>query len=280
MRVPWPLFRRAYEQYPRWQALVLWVQAIVATRDRIPSWLIRDLRKRCPGFIEHEATSPEPKLAALHLWEWVHNHEFGYAKGEGWLDALTFYGVRHPCSESAWAYWEHCENEWSKKQPKAFPTFGEWWRAALRMKLCDKLSYLAVAKAVETYVDWEALVSWLRPLFASNLELPPHVIAELERRCPGIGRYRDFSTPQDRQEKSELWRHLMRWGKDHCLAGPRRAGWLGCVLERVGSNPRHVRMVAYGKHWAKEWSEHPAPNYPSFRQWRQTVDHRIKARPN
>ena len=103
LRVPWSRFQRAYGEYPQWQALALWIQAVSAAQDSVPSWLIGDLRKRCLGFIEHEANSHEPKLMGLHLLEWAHNHEFASAKQEGWLDALTFYGVRHPRSECAWA---------------------------------------------------------------------------------------------------------------------------------------------------------------------------------
>lgn len=96
MRVPWSRFQKAYEEYPRWQALALWVQAIISARDSVPAWLTDDLRKHCPGFVEHEEASHAPKVMGLHLLEWAHNHEFGFAKRQGWLDALTFYGVRHP----------------------------------------------------------------------------------------------------------------------------------------------------------------------------------------
>jgi hypothetical protein len=49
--VPWPRFQKAYEEYPRWQALALWVQAVIAAGDSVPSWLTDDLRKHCPGFL-------------------------------------------------------------------------------------------------------------------------------------------------------------------------------------------------------------------------------------
>ena len=130
MRVPWLRFRKAYEEYPRWQALALWVQVVIAAGDSVPTWITDDLAKRCPGFVQHEATSHEPKLMGLHLLEWVHKHEFASAKEEGWLDALTFYGVRHPRSQSAWAYWEHCEEEWSRRSLSSYPNFEEWLAAA------------------------------------------------------------------------------------------------------------------------------------------------------
>jgi hypothetical protein len=241
-------------------------------QDDVPSWLVTDLRKRCPDFIEHEARSREPKLMALHLLEWIHKQEFSYAKRQGWLDALTFYGVRHPRSECAWVYWEHCENEWNRKQPSDFPLFDEWWHTALRMKLCSEIGYLEVAKTVETYIDWKALLLWLRPLFASTLKLPRHVLSELDRKCPGILERQNPGPPRGSQEKSRIRQLLMSWGKGHYLSEAERTGWLDSLLQRVHVHPRYVRLVTYGKHWAKEWSGARTPHYPSFRQWQQSAD--------
>jgi hypothetical protein len=277
MRVPWPRFRKAYEEYPRWQALVLWVQAIVATHHGIPSWLLADLQKRCPGFIERAAPSRERKLVALHLLEWVHNQEFGYAKRQGWLDALTFYGVRHARSECAWAYWERCENDWIKRPPYPFPAFEEWLREAQHMMLRDKISYRDVGKAVEKCLDWETLIVWLRPLFVANVNLPPHVTSEVKRRCPGIVECHNSGTQRGGKENSRMWRHLNRWRRDQCLSEANEAGWLDALLQRVRSHPLHVRLVIYGKHWAKAWPRNRSQTYPSFRQWRRAADRYILA---
>jgi hypothetical protein len=274
LRVSWTKFRRAYEEYPRWHALALWVQGIVAMQDHVPSWLVTDLRKYCPAFIEHEAGSHEPKLIALHLLEWIHDREFGYAKRQGWLDALTFYGVRHPRSECAWAYWEQFEKDWNRKQSNDFPLFDGWWHTALRMRLCGETSYLEVAKAVETYIDWKALLLWLWPLFASTVKLPRHVMSELDRKCPGI---LECQNPGPRQGTLEIWQRLVRWGKNHCLSEAKRAGWLHSLLQGVRFHPQHVRLVAYGRHWAKEWSGNRTRPYPTFRQWRQAANHFINA---
>ena len=47
MRVPWSNFRKAYEEYPRWHALTLWTNLIVASQGGVRSWLVEVLRKRC-----------------------------------------------------------------------------------------------------------------------------------------------------------------------------------------------------------------------------------------
>lgn len=279
LRVPWGRFRSAYEQYPRWQALALWSEVVVATAEgRIPPVLLVTLKKHCPGLIEGgEPTQPE--LLALHLLEWVHVRRFGYVKREGWFDALTFYGVRHPRSECAWLHWEHCETEWNRRQPKEFPLFDDWWHRALQMKLCDNAGYLEVARAVGACIDWKALLFWLRPLFSSNLKLPSHVMSELERSCPGILKWRNVTARPRNQEKSKMWRHVVKYGKDPCLSEAKEAGWLDFLTERVRSHPRYVRIVAYGKRWAKEWYRDHSYPYPSLGQWQQAADRYIAARP-
>jgi hypothetical protein len=268
VRVSWSRFRKAYEEYPGWQALALWTQAVIAAQDSVPSWLTDELRKRCPGFIEHEANSNEPKLMGLHLLEWAHNQEFAFAKRECWLDALTFYGVRHPRSECAWAYWESCEAQWSKDRPDTFPAFDEWWKEAQDMMLCDKISYCALGESVEKYLDWEALVLWLRPLFSSNAKLPMHVMSELRRKFPGILAKQNSERPPRDQENSKIWRRLIKWGNDHSLREAKEADSLDLLLQRVQSHPLHVRLVHYGKYWATEWSGRGVRFYPSFREWR------------
>ncbi|HEV2616631.1 MAG TPA: hypothetical protein VGU63_08500 [Candidatus Acidoferrales bacterium] len=276
MRVHWLKFRGAYEEYPEWRALVLWVEAILARQDGVPALLLADLKKRCPGFIEHEQASRDPKLMAFRLLEWIHTQRFGYARRQGWFDALTFYGVRHPRSESAWAYWEHCENEWERKPPVSLPTFEKWWSAAQGWELYGKASGLEVARAVETYSDWQALGLWLRPLLDTNLDLPAEAISELESRCPGISESEEFSTLGGRPERSKTLRLLAKRGKKHCLSEAKQAGWLDGLLERARSDPWHVRMASYAKHWNKEWSRNPAPRYPSFRQWQDAAEGYVK----
>ena len=231
-----------------------------------------ELEKHCPAFIEHEVRSREPKLIALHLLEWIHGHEFGYAKRQGWLDALTFYGVRHLRSECAWAYWEQFEKDWNRKQSEPYPLFDEWWHKALREELCNGTSHLEVAKAVERYIGWNALLLWFRPLFCSAVMLPSHVASELERRCPGVLGSQNSNSLKRSQEKSRIWQLLIRWGKGHYLSEAEQAGWLDSLLQGVRFHPRYVRLVTYGGHWAKEWSGNPTRPYPSFRQWELAAD--------
>lgn len=270
MRIPWLKFNKAYEEYPRWHALTLWAHVIIASEGGIPSWLISDLRERCPGFTLPEVLRPEP--IDLRLSEWVRNQKFGYAKRQGWLDALTFYGSRHLRSECVWNYWEQCEREWRKHKPKAFPTFDVWWRDAQETKLCEKISYHESRRIVENYLKWKALEWWVRPLLVSHTEMPTHVLSELKQLCASIIGSGNRSTSGGGKEDSEIWRSLRRCCPDHFLSGPRKRGVLKAVLQRARSHPLYARLAFHGMHWSREWLKNRRCAFPSFRQWRQAAD--------
>lgn len=270
MRVPWSKFRKAYEEYPRWHALNLWTHAIIASQGEIPSWLIADLRKRCPGLTSLEG--PRPESLDLRLSEWARNQKFGYAKRQGWIDALTFYGVRHSRSDRAWNYWERCDRAWNKDKPKAFPTFDVWWRDAQKMNLCDKLGYREIDSMIQKYLNWEAVRLWAWPLFASNARMSPHLLFELKKACPGIIKHRDCRRLMGRKQNSEVWQDLRRRCRGRFLSDAKRKGVLQAVLQRVHSHPLHARLILYGTHWSREWLKHRKQAFPSFRQWQRDAD--------
>ncbi len=278
MKVPWDRFHKAYEEYIRWQAFVLWARAIVELEGSAPSWLEAILRERCPGFTEEVARSNKPQLLSLELLPWVHNQVFGFAKEEGWLDALVFYGFRDTRSQGYWAYWERCEGEWKKRRPVAIPTFVQWRRSALNWKLHGDVSCAAVTKAVEKYLDFEAFVYWLRPLFqTAKVQLPAHVALELEQKCPGLLEFasREISGPYE--DKSRSWQRLFNWGKGHVLSHAKKEGWLECVLLQARIHPRYVRMADYAALWCKSQQGNTALPYPYLRQWQRDMEGYVRA---
>jgi hypothetical protein len=277
-QVPWDRFHKAYEEYIRWQAFVLWARAIVELEGSTPSWLEAILRKRCPGFAEESTRFNKPELLGLQVLPWVHNHVFGSAKQEGWLDALVFYGFRDTRSQGYWTYWEHCESEWRKRRPASFPTFVRWRRSALNWKLQGDISYAVVAKAVEKYLDFEALVYWLRPLFrGAKVQLPPHVALELRQESPGLLEFVSSETSAAYEDKSRSWQRLFNWGKDHVLSHAKRDGWLDCVLRQARIHPLHVRMVDYAAFCGQSGLGNGALPYPSLRHWQKEAHGYVRA---
>ena len=184
MLVPWDRFHKAYEEYLRWEALALWVRAVVETEGSAPSWLVATLKKRCPGFIENEAVLNEPRLLGLRFHEWIYSQIFGLAKQDGWLDALLFYGVRDLRSQSTWAYWEHCGQEWDRKRPSSYSDFEEWSRLARNYNPCQETSVANVADAVEQYVEWKAFACWFQPLSGARTELLRRITSQVHPAIP------------------------------------------------------------------------------------------------
>jgi hypothetical protein len=278
MQVPWDRFHKAYEEYIRWQAFVLWARAVVELDGSLPSWLEAILRKRCPGFAEEVARSNKPELLGLQLLLWVHNQVFRFAKEEGWLDALVFYGFRDTRSQGYWMYWEHCESEVRKRRPASFPAFVQWRRLALNWKLHGDISCAVVAKAVEKFIDFEALIYWLRPLYrGAKVQLPPHVALELRQESPSLLEFVHRQTSGAYEDKSRSWQRLFNWGVDHVLLHAKKEGWLECVLLQARIHPRHVRMADYAALCYKSRLGNTAPPYPSLRQWQTDMEGYVRA---
>lgn len=132
LRVSSARFEKAQREYIEWEAFSLWVRAIADAEKRLPAAVVRTIKRRCPSLLH--PGSMHADLLPLEVLKWIHNHIFGVAKREGWLDALMFYSVRDPRSQRTWAYWELCECEWRRKRPPAYPTFMQWVRAAEKWK--------------------------------------------------------------------------------------------------------------------------------------------------
>jgi hypothetical protein len=151
-------------------------------------------------------------------------------------------------------------------------------RSALSWKLQGDVRCAEVAKAVEKYLDFEAFVYWLRPLFqTSKFQLPAHVALELGQECPGLLEFasREISGPYE--AKSRSWERLFNWGEDHVLSHAKKQGWLDCVLRQAAIHPRHVRLADYTALWCKSQRGKTGLPYPYLRQWRRDMEDYVRA---
>lgn len=269
--LPWSKFRNAYETYPRWQALALWSEAIIRIAGCAPRPVLTTVNEQCPGFIG--AKREWQSAPAFHLLEWVHGSRFGDAKREGWLDALIFYGARHPTSRAAWAFFEKCEEQWDRRRPASLPSFDRWWQFAQRAPLHNGPSCAAVSEAVKSLIDWKAFTFWLRPLFFGSIGLPPRALSELESRCPELTELsKEPSTMRRATTRSGLWRRISGICEDRSsLSRAKREGWAAILLEQVASHPLCVKTKTYAEHWKEEWNCHPVPPYPSLTEWKEAA---------
>jgi hypothetical protein len=142
-RIPWQRLYEARNQYIDWQEFYLWVRSILEVEDGIPNWLVEILNARCPGFLESEGplTAKAAKTRPLHLRleDWIDEHIFGFAKKEGWFNAITYYAVRDPRYQRAEVCWVECVRKWRKAKPGKYPTLEEWRALAAQ---CDETAHL------------------------------------------------------------------------------------------------------------------------------------------
>lgn len=280
-RVPWQRLLHTRNQYIDWQEFSLWVRSVLESEDRVPDWLIGILNRRCPGFLENDKELI-PKTAKnrplpLRLEDWIDEHMFGFAKQEGWFNAITYNSIREPRYQKAEVCWSQCVKKWKKAKPFRYPTFEEWKLMAER---CDPTAHLVPAlrkrlagiqrvdpvrfsEAVSRYVDWEALTYWARRALEVGRSLPDPVANELRERCP------DFlvSDPGSRG-----WEELMAWIADRHFTEAKCEGWFDAILMSVRTHPRAIRTIEYADYCDEIWAPGVPDPYPSFQQWRREAD--------
>ncbi len=280
-RVPWQRLLHARNDYIAWQEFYLWVRSVLEIENCIPDWLVEILNERCPGFVENEKKLT-PKAAKnrplpLRLEDWIDDHIFGFARDEGWFNAITYYAIRELRYQRAEVCWSQCVKDWKKARPLRYPTFEEWKLMAercdptahlvpelrKRMACTKRVDPLRFAEAVSRYIDWESLGYWARPALEQRSELPKTVLHELQKRCaPFFG-----TNPVVRD-----WQHFMLWISDHYFSDARREGWFDALLLRVQDHPRAIRTMEYADYCEEMWGSQLPEPYPSFEEWRRNAD--------
>jgi hypothetical protein len=257
------------------QGLSLWSRAIVSHEDE-PSELLKTLREHCPEFVQTAAFVRKPNLIGFRFLEWVHSNKFAYARQQGWLDALTFYGVRHLCSRAVWAYWEQCVSEPCAFSSNRFLPFDEWWQRAMEMKLAGGIRYHEIAPVLDEYIELEARAMWLRLLVTADIKITTDVLSHLERVLPDTRQSSHASLGKKGHKKSSDWLWASRAGKKRCLREARRAGCLDFFKELLQFHPRPIRLRAYVRHCKKTGLQDWVRQCPSFEQWLLAADQYVR----
>ena len=289
-RIPWQRLYDARNQYIDWQEFYLWVRSILEGADGIPGWLAEILNDRCPGFLETEKllppTAAKTRPSVLRLEDWIDDNIFGFAKREGWFFTVTYYAVRDPRYQRAGVCWSECVEKWKKAKPIRYPSFEEWKALA---EQCDETANLVarerkarasaklvdpgrLSEAVARYIDYEALAYWARPALEGGSELPPEVVRELERRCPGYLDARLKACARASSGGAQDWEHLMLWVGDRFFQHAKAEGWFDAILIQVRSHPRAIRTMEFADHCDGLWDEKLPSLYPPFENWRREAD--------
>jgi hypothetical protein len=289
-RIPWQRLYDARNQYVDWQEFYLWARSIVEVEKGVPDWLTEILNDQCPGFLRCEEAltvkAARARPLALRLEDWIDDHIFGFAKQQGWLNAITYYAVRDPRYQRAEACWSECVEKWKNAKPLHYPSFEEWKcmaaqhdetahlvprerkaRASAKVVAPDRLT-----EAASRYIDWEAFAYWVRPAMERYPQLPAKVTHELEHRCPGFLASNIKPRKQDSRGASQGYERLMLWIADHFFEDAKTEGWFDAVLLQARNHPRAIRTIEYSDHCSEIWGSQLPRSYPSFEQWRRDVD--------
>ncbi|MGB9257706.1 MAG: hypothetical protein WCC25_22920, partial [Candidatus Korobacteraceae bacterium] len=192
-RIPWQRLLDARNEYIDWQEFNLCVRSILEVENRIPNGLVEILDDRVPGFLESEKQltpqAAKGRPLPLRLEDWIDNHIFGFAKQEGWFNAISYYAIRDPRYQRAEVCWSECTEKWKKAKPIQYPSFEEWKGMAAQ---CDETAHLTaperqalastklvqpdrLCEAAARYIDWEAFAYWARPALERESRLPAEV---------------------------------------------------------------------------------------------------------
>ena len=280
-RIRWQRLLDTRNEYIDWQEFYLWIRSVLEVENCIPDWLVEVLEKRCPGFVENESKLT-PKAATnrplpLRLEDWIDDHIFGYAKQEGWFNAITFYAIQEPRYQRAEVCWSECVEKWDKAKPLQYPSFEEWKVMAAQ---CDETARLLpdlrkasvsvklvapdrLGEAVSRYIDWEAFAYWVRPGLERGSPLPTEIAREVKRRCPGF---------LEIQPVARDWRELMSWIADQNFKDAKREGWFDAILLFTHRHPRAIRTMEYADYCDEAWDLRLPDPYPSFAEWRTSAD--------
>jgi hypothetical protein len=296
-RIPWQRLLDARNQYLEWQEFCLWVRSTLELEERIPDWLAEILNQRCPRFLqaEKELTPGVAKNRSLplRLEDWIDEHVFGFAKKEGWFNAVQYYAIRDPRYQRAEVCWSECVERWRKSKPIHYPSFEEWKGMASQ---CDETAHLVaserrargtsqlvnpdrLAVAVSRYIDWEAFAYWARPALEGAPPFPDELARELEHRCPGFLDVIAGMRERASHGTSQGWDQLLRWIAEHVFQDAKIEGWFDAILIQVRNHPRAIRTLEYADHCDVVWGSQLPDPYPSFEDWRRGADAYVEPMP-
>jgi len=128
--------KKAVQRFVEWEAFSYWVRSPLETAT-LPPNVERELRRRCPGFLEaegsgsaHDSENPERRWCRLMLW--IAERHFSDARTEGWFDAILLYVRADARAIRTAEYWQNWDQEWRSSKMLPYPSFSEWRRAADR----------------------------------------------------------------------------------------------------------------------------------------------------
>ena len=123
---------KAVERYIEWEVFAYWARTALEACSRLPVSVEREVKRRCPGFLESDAVAraanpaEEPHCRFNRLIKWIEDHEFAEARKRRWFDVLRYQVHLHPRQSRVTDYWHDWEAGWSKRPSVKYPSFTKW----------------------------------------------------------------------------------------------------------------------------------------------------------
>jgi len=128
----------AVERYLEWEVFSYWARTALEAGSRLPSTVEREVKQRCPGFLEANAApraacpEEEPHWRFSRMIKWIEDHEFTDTKKQSWFDVLLYQARLHPRHARVVDYWHDWEADWTKHSSARYPPFKRWRDSADR----------------------------------------------------------------------------------------------------------------------------------------------------
>lgn len=127
----------AVGHYMDYEALAYWARAALEGYPDLPTKVVREIERRCPGFLDGIVKGRREQDAsrrASQRWQglmlWIADHYFQDAKAGGWFDAILIGARNHPRAIRTMEYADRCDEVWSSQKPEPYPSFEDWRRDA------------------------------------------------------------------------------------------------------------------------------------------------------
>jgi hypothetical protein len=124
----------------------------------------------------------------------------------------------------------------------------------------------------ELYVKWQAFLLWVRVIEDSEGSVPQWLAELVNRRCPGLVRFAQQQTANERGKSSPIWHHLEEWINGRVFSKPRQEGWMDAVGYYAVRDLAALRDEAYWYYCDGQWKLSKPAVYPSFREWRKASE--------
>jgi len=129
---------KAVDRYVGWEVFAYWTRTALETGSPLPASVKREVKRRCPGFLEADAAAhaanpaEEPHCRFTRMMKWIEDQEFGEAQKRGWFDVLRYVARLHARHARVIDYWHDWEAGWTKDRSRAYPSFSQWQRCVDR----------------------------------------------------------------------------------------------------------------------------------------------------